>query len=113
MFDQAEAERQVRELKKIPFDFYYHYLCDTPSGEIEERHKIVDWEAGALYWHCRSSHRNEWEKPFRATLEQDLLGKDLMFLMGNQHRFQNQWLIVSLIYPPMQRPVQNPQASLF
>ena len=113
LFDEAEAKRQVRELKKIPFDFYYRYVCDTQDGEIEERHKIVDWEAGQLYWNCKRSHGKEWEVPFRAKLEGNLTGKNLMFLMGNQHRFQDQWLIISLIYPPMQRPIQNPQISLF
>jgi hypothetical protein len=113
LFDEAEAKRQVRELKKIPFDFYYRYICDTPDGEIEDRHKIVDWEAGQLYWKCSRSHGKDWEAPFRAMLEGNLTGKNLMFLMGNQHRFQDQWLIISLIYPPMQRPIQNPQISLF
>ena len=113
LFQQAEAEQQIRQLKKIPFDFYYNYVCDTPDGEVEERHKIVDWEAGALFWHCRRSHGDKWEQPFRAKLEEELLGKDLMFLMGNIHRFQDQWLIVSLIYPPKQRPAPNPQTALF
>lgn len=113
LFDEAEAKRQIRELKKIPFDFYYRYVCDTQNGEVEERHKIVDWEIGALYWNCKRSHGKGWEAPFRAKLEGNLTGKNLMFLMGNQHRFQDQWLIISLIYPPMQKPIQNPQAPLF
>jgi hypothetical protein len=52
------------------------------------KHKIVDWEAGALFWNCRRSHGMDWEVPFRAKLEEQLGGRDLMFLMGNQHRFQ-------------------------
>ena len=113
LFDEIEAKRQIRELKKIPFDFYYRYVCDTPEGEVEEKHKIVDWEAGQLYWNCKRSHGKDWETPFRAKLEGNLVGKNLMFLMGNQHRFQDQWLIISLIYPPTQKPIQNPQVSLF
>lgn len=113
LFQQADAEQDIRQLKKIPFDFYYRYICDTPDGEVEERHKLVDWEVGALYWNCLKSHGKGWEEPFRAKLEGELLEKDLMFLMGNIHRFQDQWLIVSLIYPPKQRPVPNPQVSLF
>ena len=100
LFSEAEAKRQVRELRKVPFDFYYRYLCDTPEGEKEYRHKIVDWEAVALFWNCRRGHGIDWEAPFRAKLEGQLGGKDLMFLMGNQHRFQDQWLIISLVYPP-------------
>jgi len=114
LFDEAEAKRQVKELRKVPFDFYYLYICNTPEGEKERRHKIVDWEAGALYWKCRESHGIDWEKPFRAKLEEELTGKELMFLMGNQHRFQDQWLIISLIYPPKRKPAEvTPQGSLF
>lgn len=53
-----------------------------------------------------------WKEKFRAKLEDDLIGKDLMFLMGNQHRFQDQWLIISLFYPPRQKPVDDPQMPL-
>ena len=111
LFSETDAKQQVNELRKVPYDFYYRYLCETPVGEKEYRHKIVDWEAGALFWKCRESHGTDWEKPFRAKLEEDLGAKDLMFLMGNQHRFQDQWLIVSLIYPPKRKPAPVLQSS--
>ncbi len=114
LFSDVDAKRQVKELRKVPFDFYYRYVCDTPDGEKEHRHKVVDWEAGALYWNCRESHGEGWEKPFRAKLEGQLGAKDLMFLMGNQHRFQNQWLIISLVYPPKRKPAEESlQGQLF
>lgn len=113
LFSEADAKRQVKELRKVPFDFYYRYLCDMPEGEKEHRHKIVDWEAGALYWNCRRDHGDDWEAPFRAKLEGQLGGKELMFLMGNQHRFQDQWLIISLIYPPKRKSVEDRQGLLF
>ena len=113
LFGQIEAEKDMRELRKVPFDFHYVYTCDSAEGEIEERHKIVDWEAGALYWRCCVSHGKNWEVPFRAKLEQQLPGADLMFLMGTIHRFPDQWLIVSLIYPPKRTPGQLAQTSLF
>lgn len=114
LFSDAEVKKITQTLRKVPFDFYYRYICDTPEGEKVFKHKIVDWEAGVLFWHCRHSHGVDWEKPFRAKLEEDLLGKDLMFLMGNQHRFQDQWLIISLIYPPKRKPTEvTPQGSLF
>jgi len=113
LFSEADAKRQVKALRKVPFDFYYRYVCDTPDGEKEHRHKIVDWEAGALFWNCRRDYGVDWEAPFRAKLEGQLGDKDLMFLMGNQHRFQDQWLIISLVYPPKRRPVEVKQGSLF
>ncbi len=64
------------------------------------RHKIADWEAGALYWRVLQETPDDWERRFRQKLEQELPSADLMFLMGTIHRFPDQWLIVSLIYPP-------------
>lgn len=113
LFSEAEAKRQVKELRKVPFDFHYRYVCETPEGEKVHKHKIVDWEAGALFWNCHRSHGVNWEAPFRAKLEEQLGGKNLMFLVGNQHRFQDQWLIISLIYPPKRKPVEVRQGSLF
>lgn len=113
LFSDTEVKKMAQTLRKVPFDFHYRYVCDTPEGEKVFKHKIVDWEAGVLFWHCRQSHGVEWEKPFRAKLEGDLPGKELMFLMGNQHRFQDQWLIISLIYPPKRKPVDVTQGLLF
>jgi hypothetical protein len=114
LFSDTEVKKMTQKLRKVPFDFYYRYTCDTQEGEKVFKHKIVDWEAGVLFWHCRQSHGVDWKKPFRAKLEEDLTGKDLMFLMGNQHLFQDQWLIISLIYPPKRKPADvTPQGLLF
>jgi hypothetical protein len=113
LFSEADAKRQVTGLRKIPFDFYYHYTCHTPDGEKMHKHKLVDWEVGALFWNCQYKHGSNWEEPFRAKLEHQLGNKNLMFLMGNQHRFQDQWLIISLIYPPKKTPAATAQQSLF
>ena len=103
----------IKMLQKIPFDFHYRCIYAGADGtEIEARHKISDWEAGALYWNVRRQHGNNWEAAFRAKLEGDLLTKDLMFLMGTIHRFPDQWLIISLVYPPKQPPGPS-QGSLF
>lgn len=113
LFTDNEIKKITHTLRRVPFDFYYHSLCDTPEGEKAFKHKIVDWEAGVLFWNCKKSHGDEWEKPFRAKLETELANKELMFLMGNQHRFQDQWLVISLIYPPKRKPCENHQGSLF
>jgi hypothetical protein len=113
LFNDEEAKQQTAELRKVPFDFYYRFKCQTSEGDQEYSLKIVDWEAGALFWNCRKNHGENWEAPFRAKLEADLMKKDLMFLIGNQHRFQDQWLIISLIYPPKHKPLEVVQLSLF
>ena len=112
LFDGGD-KGSIAQLRKLPFDFHYHYECDTPSGPRSYRHKIVDWEIGALYWNVHRRHGAKWEAPFRDKLETQLPAQDLMFLMGTIHRFPDKWLIVSLIYPPRQRPSRESQKSLF
>ena len=113
LFQQDEEAKQLRLLKKIPHDFYYRYEAEGLTGVTEHRHKLVDWEVGALYWNCRRSYGADWETKFRQKLESELAGKDLILMLGNMHRFQNQWLAVSLIYPPRQRPEAERQQLLF
>jgi hypothetical protein len=111
LFDESDAKR-LRTLKKLPFDFHYRYTCVAGGEARTHRHKIADWEAGALYWNCRK-YGEGWEAKFRAKLEGELPTHDLTFLMGTIHRFPDQWLIVSLVYPP--KPPSDPpgQGRLF
>lgn len=101
LFDKNDTD-DIRVLRKLPFDFYYEYECGLGPDKEIHRHKIVDWEVGALYWKYRKEYGENWERHVRAQLEKNIPSKDLMFLMGNQQRFQHQWLIISLIYPPHQ-----------
>ena len=112
LFDTTDVG-SIAMLRKLPFDFHYRYTCIGLDGaETHIRHKIADWEIGALYWNVASRHGANWEAAFRQKIEQDLPSKDLMFLMGTIHRFPDQWLITSLIYPPKRRPGTPNQLSL-
>jgi hypothetical protein len=102
LFADAE-ERELRTLRKMPFDFYYRYEDPLSTTAPTQRHKVVDWEVGALYWKVERSEGARWQRSVRAKLESELLSRDLLFLMGTIHRFPDQWLIVSLIYPPKQQ----------
>ena len=113
LFDEVEEGKQIRLLEKLPFDFHYRYECDVGGQTFSYRHKLVDWEVGALYRTVRRQHGEAWEAPFRAKLERELPSKDLQFLLGTIHRFPGQWLLISLIYPP-KPPAENPdQVGLF
>ena len=104
----------VKRLQKIPFDFHYVYECMVDGTPAQYKHKIVDWEACQLYRNLVRSHgKTGWEKPFREKMFESLPSNDLMFLMGTIHRFPDQWLIVSLVYPPRRQPEATQQGSLF
>lgn len=111
LFDSEEV-RARSLLRKLPYDFHYDYECESSNGIEILRHKLTDWEVGALYWHCYRDHGIHWEKPFRQRLEIDFANKDLLFLMGTVHRFPDQWLIVGLVYPTKPKPDGGQQLSL-
>lgn len=111
LFDDEDAG-VLQTLRKLPFSFHYRYECEVGGETRSYRHKIADWEIGALYWNCRKRYDDDWERPLREKIEQKLPGADLMFLMGTIHRFPDQWLIVSLIYPPRRRAGSPMQAEL-
>ncbi len=35
LFDAAQAREQIRTLRKVPFDFHYRCVFETPDGETE------------------------------------------------------------------------------
>lgn len=105
LFDQNHTNRPL--LEKLPFGFHYNYEIESPDGTETLRHKITDWEAGALYRNCVKDYGVNWEAKFRQKLEEEFAQKDLMFLMGTIHRFPDQWLIVGLIYPPKLAPQEQ------
>lgn len=112
LFSDPGKLADVPMLRKMPHHFYYRYLCSEGEQDIEYKHKITDWEAGALYWNCQNYP--DWEKKFRAKYEQEFIHKrEVWFLMGNMRRFPDQWLIISVIYPPKQTTEQAATLSLF
>ena len=63
LLDTAEQNQQVPTLEKIPFDFHYRYECDVDGKTSTYRHKLVDWEVGALYRRLRKQFGAAgWEK---------------------------------------------------
>lgn len=111
LFDQDAEQRSLKLLKKLPFDFHYRYECSV-SGQINSyKHKLVDWEAGALYWNIH--RRPDWEAAFRQKWLTEFAERDVLFLMGTIHRFPGQWLIVSVLYLPKLPPQVADQGRLF
>ena len=111
LFDAVEDQRTLRTLKKLPFDFHYRYECESTEGVNEHLHKLVDWEAGALYWNvCR---KPDWQAMFRQKFVSEFSQREVLFMMGTIHRFPGQWLIVSVLYLPKLPDVLAHQQSLF
>lgn len=101
LFDSNEVRNRT-ELRKVPFDFRYRYECPTPEGPKEFRHKVTDWELGALYWNCWKNHGPAgWEAAFRQRAESWFFTeRRMLFLLGTILAHPHRWLIVGMAYPP-------------
>lgn len=82
-----------------------------PEGVKAFKHKLVDWEAGALYWNVH--RRPDWQEAMRYKFVTQFSELDVMLLMGTIHRFPGQWLIVSVLYPPRLPETLVRQQTLF
>lgn len=111
LFDQDAELKSLKLLKKLPFDFHYLYECESGGVVTTHKHKLVDWEAGALFWNVY--RKPNWQALFRQKFLDEFSKKDLIFLMGTIHRFPKQWLIVGVIYPPKPLALQAGQGTLF
>ncbi len=111
LFDVDAEQSSLKRLRKIPYDFYYVYECVVDGESRTYEHKIVDWEAGALYWNVQ--RRPDWQDAFRNKYLNDFALKDVTFLFGTIHRFPDQWLLISVLYPPKPQGATGNQADLF
>jgi hypothetical protein len=108
---EASDKAALATLRKLPYDFHYHYTCGIGEAAKNYKNKLVDWEAGALYWNLQ--HDADWESKFKQKFLVEFAEKDLVFLMGTIHRFPDQWLIISVFYFPRAEHVVDNQVELF
>lgn len=106
---RERAEREIAQgdlfslddrlpLEPVPFDF--HMVLQYPDEDQPRRLKVVDWEINQAFRNYRSNYR-EPEQEVRKHWLSDVCGpgRDPCFLIGNQHRFPDQWLLLGIVWP--------------
>jgi hypothetical protein len=76
-----QSSASSRKLLRAFFQRQYRFRASSEPVDHENRLKIVDWEAGALYWNVRQRHGDDWERHFRDKFGRELPAADLMFLL--------------------------------
>lgn len=94
------VEPPERELEKIPFNFYYSFICQEPdcSG-----HNMIctDWELSESFRKWRAQYAVGWEEKFRMRYENEMIRKnDTCFFVGTMASHPGSWIIIGLFYPP-------------
>jgi hypothetical protein len=110
LFDEVAEQRSLKLLKKLPYDFHYQYECATADGVMACKHKLVDWEAGALYWNCLRSENGDEPRALAKVRQKyfdTFLKTDLHFFLGTTQQFHfvapNPWVIVGVFPVPHER----------
>lgn len=111
---REDVRRVIRELEKIPYDFFYEFNCDDFRCR-GHKIKIISWEVMESYRKWYQRYGDQWQSKFREKYEQELPGSkhDLYFFMGTMRAHPKVWLIIGLFYPPSQQQENLIQPPLF
>jgi hypothetical protein len=92
----------VDPLERIPYRFYYEFVCQDASCTTVHRMQVLDWEIHQSYrkWFVEYG-ADGWEAALRNRYEHEFLNeRDLVFNLGNIAAHQQSFCICAMHYPP-------------
>ena len=99
LFSNEDIEIEAsRQLEKVPYGFYYHFR--SGGSKAIQRIRITDWEIYQLYRNTRCQDENVWKGKMILKYIEQFSKQDIYLIVGNQHRFQNQWLCIGVVHLP-------------
>ena len=108
LFHETEVESsKVKLLEKIPYGFYYKFT-GADRNKVE-RIRITDWEIYQLYRNTVESRQGNWQQKMIDKYVTEFSKRDVFLILGNMHRFQNEWLCIGVVAAP--RGAQGPAAG--
>jgi hypothetical protein len=93
---------QVDPLERIPFRFYYEFVCPDTACATVHKMQVLDWEIHQSYrrWSVEYGDAG-WEAAIRNRYEREFLNeRDLSFCLGNIASHQQSFCICAVHYPP-------------
>lgn len=103
LFADNTWRETFKVIPKLPYKF------EDAAGQ-ESRMRVLDWEAGALYWNCLSNADGD-EPTALAKVRQkyfdEFMTKDLHFFLGTTQQFHfvapNPWVIIGVLPIPAKK----------
>jgi hypothetical protein len=99
-----EEKELLGALDLIPYRFKLEYRCTDASCKKGHSQSILDREILQLF--RRQRHRSDWEEVVRRHVLEKVCGptKDLALIVGNQHRYENAFLVLGFWWPEKAAP---------
>lgn len=106
LFAEEAWRKTFQVIPKLPYSFSYRF---ADADGRKRKMRVLDWEAGALFWACRRRHGDE---PIaldkvRAKYLDEFARTDLHFFLGTTQQFHffapNPWVIIGVFPIPHER----------
>ncbi len=101
-------------LEKPPLTLSYRYRCEDPACKGHEQQN-VDWEVGQACraWSARAANTAELKQMLETKWLDEMCGpaRDTNFVVGSQHQYPDKFLILSVVWPPVQAQTSLPIAA--
>jgi len=107
LFDDALPD----PAEPIPWSWYV--TVKWPDEGTSHRLKLIDWEI-CQQWRRERHKRADAHAYILEHWRSRVFGEksDVTLFLGNQHRFQDQWLLLGVFWPPKRSEVDDGQAEL-
>lgn len=107
LFADNTWRETFRIIPKLPYKFSYKF--EDAAGK-ESRMRVLDWEAGALYWNCLRSVDDDEPKALEKVRQKyfgEFRQKDLHFFLGTTLQWHqvapNPWVIIGVFPIPHEK----------
>ena len=109
LFSDNTWRQSFEVVRKLPYSFSYRF--DDAAGTQSEL-QVLDWEAGALYWHCLRDADGDEPKALAKVRQKyltEFAKKDLHFFLGTTQQWHsvapNPWVIIGVFPIPHERQI--------
>lgn len=98
--------KKIRPIEEIPYQFYFRFRCQNDADCPGHKLPIVDWEINQAYRQYYARYKNDEKTTLQKLTERwqtitDCTKKDVYFFVGNQLRFEENFMILGIFWPPL------------
>lgn len=97
-------DKKKEPIEEIPYQFYYNFKCAGEANCPRHRLAIIDWEINQAFRKWRETFQDD--KSILSQIEgkwmsiADTVKRNVLFFVGNLHRFRHIFTVLSVFYPP-------------
>ena len=98
-------DRNKKAIEHIPYRFHYSFKCAGVEGCPGHKLSIIDWELGQSYRSWYRRYPNNLLEMIQKRWREIMCSpkNDVYFYVGNMKRFRNNFMVLGVFYPPLEK----------